>query len=116
MKTIRATIIVFLFIAVAESHAKRINRNQTIDNKLTSAQCGRCSLDSEASSDFGTLKSSTAIQGIDNRQGRCGGTELSAPVGDGVLVLVVCCLFFVIIKAISEKRKKQINDKNHLKK
>ena len=114
MKTTRITIMLFLFVLVTASHAG-IYRNQPADDNETadpsSTLYGNSSGSSEES--LGLFRSSSASNPV-NRPGNGGGIGQSTPIGDGVIILIVCCLLMVGVKVYNERRKKQIENKNNL--
>jgi len=114
MKKVIVTILIFVFAATAVSYAG-IYKSQAAENERYSGGIySNPSVDSEGKdSGYGLFRSSAPGPG--NRPGNGGGIGqegTDAPLGDGIIVLVVCSAILIIVKVIVKKfKRKSISEK-----
>lgn len=110
MRKIIITISTFIFAAMGasyvgfyksrseENHTGGIYRNHPVNS-------------GEKDSGYGFFRSSNDPLSPGNRPGISGGDggigEVNAPVGDGIIVPVVCCALMIAVKVIVAKRSKK---------
>ncbi|MCL1937649.1 MAG: hypothetical protein FWF52_04545 [Candidatus Azobacteroides sp.] len=111
MKRIVFAIFLFLFTIVAIGYAE-VSESQITESDPYGAAYENSSSTTNEDSRYGTIQlpssSSVSSKQLDKGEER----GQIALIGDGLSVLVVCSLFFVIIKMFNERRKKQAENKN----
>jgi len=116
MKKILITIIIFMFTATVTGYAQFFKDNNTNRKEATTvsssfSESRYSSSNSEEGDDgAGFFKAST--DGPGGRPGTGGGVGQSAPLDDGLSILIVCCVILVIVRILKNKwdaRRKSIN-------
>ncbi|MCL1937648.1 MAG: hypothetical protein FWF52_04540 [Candidatus Azobacteroides sp.] len=123
IKKLLLAIFLLQSIATTVSHAGIYRSHASNDDRGTYGNSSR-STESADNSGFGMFSTSksgrpengggigqgTFDSGL-NRPGEGEGIGQNTPIGDGIYVLFVCCMLFVVLKIVHEKRKKQTGDK-----
>lgn len=101
MKKVLITILIFLLTATATSYAGIFNQSETKQSNSNPSNSGE-----ETTDNYGGFFRSSSADNPGGRPDDGGGIGQQAPVGNGLYPLVICSLFFGIVKLSSDKRKK----------
>ncbi|MCL1937646.1 MAG: hypothetical protein FWF52_04530 [Candidatus Azobacteroides sp.] len=108
IKKIQFAIILFLFTAITVSYAGMYVHQTTVNDRVDTRKESSSS-NSEEDSGYALFRtSSTHLPG---RPDTGNGVGQGAPIGDGVTMLTACCLLFVVVKLLDQRRKKRIENK-----
>jgi len=109
MKKIIVTILIFMFTATAANCAGLFSNERSSDSEYSGGLFSESSSSPERDSGYGLFRSNDPFSPGD-RPGSGGGIgqeDGNAPVGDGIIVLVVCSAILIVVKTIVAKKFKR---------
>jgi len=110
MKKILVTITIVLFTSTAIGYAgifKEQSDDISSNNTGVFSNSNNSTTEETTSEDYGGFFRSSSADDPGGRPGNGGGIGQEAPLGDGLPVIVACCVILVLVKTFKEKRKKK---------
>ena len=104
MKKIFYIFILLFFISTTPNYAQFFKGQSETDNYSSNSNSRNSG--EAASEDYGGFFRNSSADGPGDRPGSGEGIGQEAPLKDGLHVLIGCCLLFVVIKSVNDRRKK----------